>query len=873
VADQLARLQVALADRYSIERELGHGGMATVYLAQDLKHHRPVAIKVLKPELAGALGPDRFLREIDTAARLNHPHILPLHDSGEAEGFLYYVMPYVEGESLRERLQREGQLPLEEALRIAREVASALSHAHSHDVVHRDIKPENILVSGGEAVVADFGIARAITAAARDNLTGTGMAVGTPGYMSPEQAAGNERLDGRSDIYSLGCVLYEMLVGEPPYTGPSAQAVIAKRFSEPIPHIRSVRENVPDAIDQAVTKALAKTPADRYASAAEFAEELRLLSEVRTGASSTAQLAIPRFLRQQPLFAVLVVGFLLGVGVLFAWRRTRSSGDGAAPTRLAVLPFENLGAPADEYFADGITDEVRGKLAMLPGLAVIARTSSAQYKKSPKSAAQIAQELGVGYLLTGTVRWETGSGTTRRVRVSPELVKINGRAPTTKWVQSFDASLSDVFQVQTDVAARVAQALDVALSVGLEQRLAERPTQSLAAYDAFLRGEAASAPSDPISLRHALTYYEQAVALDSTFLQAWAQLAWAQALLYFLGTPTPAGAEAARRAAQRTFAIAPNRPEGRIALGRYYAAVIGDMPRALAEASTALELAPTSVRALALVASVETSLARWEAARAHLEQAVRLDPRDIGTTTLLVRALLLTRHYPEARQACSRGLALAPTRLALLQYRAISAVGQGDLAGARAGVRAAPKEVDTALVAYMATYNDLMWVLDDANQALLLRLRPRAFDGDRGTWGIVLAQTYALRGDVDRTRVYAESARVAFEEQLRATPSNEVLHASLGLALAYLGRKAEAIREGERSVTIMPITRDAFAGAYVQHQLARIYLLAGEKEKALDRLEPLLRMPYYLSRAWLPIDPNFAPLRGSPRFERLVAGQ
>src|SRR5438067_12442417 len=230
LADLIARLQAALADRYTIERELGRGGMATVYLAQDRKHHRRVAIKVLKPELAAALGPERFLQEIEIAAGLTHPHILPLHDSGEATGLLYYVMPYVEGETLRNRLDRAGQLPVAEAVQITREVADALSHAHRHDVVHRDIKPENILLEAGHAVVSDFGIARAITAAAGGSLTGTGLALGQPGYMSPEQASGTDPIDGRSDVYSLGCVLYEMLAGEPPYTGPSAQIVISKRL-------------------------------------------------------------------------------------------------------------------------------------------------------------------------------------------------------------------------------------------------------------------------------------------------------------------------------------------------------------------------------------------------------------------------------------------------------------------------------------------------------------------------------------------------------------------------------------------------------------------------------------------------------------------
>src|SRR5437660_2530378 len=248
--------------------------MATVYLARELKHGRQVAIKVLRPEIAAALGPERFLREIELAARLTHPHILALYGSGQAGGSLYYVMPYIEGESLRDRLEREGPLALEDALRITREVASALSYAHSHDVVHRDIKPENILLSGGEAVVADFGIARAITQAAGTRLTETGIPVGTPAYMSPEQASGGGPIDGRSDVYSLACVLYEMLVGEPPYTGPSAQVVIAKRFTDPVPSVRRLRDTIPPTMDAAITKALAKAPTDRFATAAQFGEAL-----------------------------------------------------------------------------------------------------------------------------------------------------------------------------------------------------------------------------------------------------------------------------------------------------------------------------------------------------------------------------------------------------------------------------------------------------------------------------------------------------------------------------------------------------------------------------------------------------------------------
>jgi len=260
VTEQLARLQAALTGRYTVERELGRGGMATVYLASDRKHHRRVAIKVLRPEIAAALGPERFLREIDTAARLNHPHILPLHDSGEVDGLLYYVMPYVEGETLRQRLNRESQLPLDDALRITREVADALGYAHGLGLVHRDIKPENILFQATHAVVSDFGIARAVAASGRQPLTETGIAVGTPAYMSPQQAAGVKELDGRSDLYSLGCVVYEMLVGEPPFTGPNAQAVVARHTLDPVRSIQTVRKSVPPHVERALMKVLEKVP-------------------------------------------------------------------------------------------------------------------------------------------------------------------------------------------------------------------------------------------------------------------------------------------------------------------------------------------------------------------------------------------------------------------------------------------------------------------------------------------------------------------------------------------------------------------------------------------------------------------------------------
>jgi len=888
MADLRGRLQEALVDRYRLERELGRGGMATVYLAHDLRHKRPVALKVLHPELAQTLGPERFQREIETAARLQHPHILTVHDSGEAAGQLWYTMPYVEGESLRERLRRETQLGLEEALRLATEIADALEYAHAQGVVHRDIKPENILLSRGHALVADFGIARALSEGG-DHLTQTGMSVGTPAYMSPEQAGGeHQKVDGRSDLYSLGCVVFEMLAGEPPHNGPTPQAILARRLLEPAPDLRRVRPNVPPWLADAVARALAPIPGDRFTSIAEFARALQptiptptatptvsLASETARAGRRGSTAPDDRVRRRVPVAAMtLGLGILIGLGVLFAWRRSHvGAGERDGVKVVAVLPFENQGDPSQAYFADGVGDEIRGKLSQLAGLTIIARASSNEYRNTSKPPRQIARELGAEYLLTATVRWEKRPDGTSRVRVSPELVQVQrDAAPRTKWQQGFDAALTDVFQVQADIAGQVAQALNVALADSIKQELAAKPTQSLPAYDAFLRGQAALESQNPGSARQAAAAFEQAVALDSTFVEAWAQLAEAYFRLHSQ-IPTPAAAEAVRTAALRAVAVAPTRPEGHLILSKYYYNVVWDDPRGFTEDSIALALAPSNPSALKAMGWDELYLGHWEDGRAHLEQAVRLDPRSVAGAFGLATVLLYTRQYHEADQALDRMMQQSPANLGNYQRRAVVALAQGDLAGAQAIINGVPPEVTpTALVAYVATSDDLVWVLNQLQQQLLLRLRPSAFDDDRATWGLVFAQTYALRGDAAKARIYADSARLAFEQQLQASPKDPQRHALLGLALAYLGQKAEAIRQGERSVALMPLTRDAIVGPYLQHQLARIYLILGEPQKALDQLELLLKIPYYLSPGWLKIDPNFAPLRGNPRFQRLVGG-
>jgi serine/threonine-protein kinase len=871
VTGEYEGLAAALADRYRLERELGRGGFAIVYLAHDVRHDRPVALKVLHPEIASSLGTERFEREIRLAARLQHPHILTVHDSGVANGQLWFAMPFIEGESLRDRLVRERQLPLNDALRIARETADALDYAHRHGVVHRDIKPENILLAESHALVADFGIARALSG--EKSLTQTGMSIGTPAYMSPEQAAGDASLDARSDIYSLGAVLYEMLAGEPPFTGPTPQAVIARMLTESPRPLHPSRPVIPAAVDDVIARAMAHVPADRFASAAEMAAALPVLTGPGMPASSAVVPVAPpartraRW-RPSPLLAVFALGLLLGLGALFAWRR--GAGVDAGVRRLAVLPFENQGAADDDYFAAGITDEIRGKLSAVPGLQVTARSSAIQYKGTTKTPEQIGRELGVEYLLTGTVRWE-GSGAARRVRVSPELIAV--ATNSTKWQQAFDTTLSDVFQVQAGIASRVAQELDIALGASAQQRLATKPTDNVAAYDAYLRGEEATqslGTTDAVPLRKGLAYYEQAVALDSSFVEAWAQLSRTVCSLN-ASAPTVAGVERCREAADRALALAPDRPEGHLAKGVYLRTIRKDFAASLVEFAAGLHVAPNHAALLTASASSERSLGRWADGLRHLEQAKRLDPRSINTARGLAYAYHEQHRYAEAVAEYDRAMLLAPTNLALVQGKTAAYLGQGDLAGARAVIAAALQHLDTtAIVARFAIYQEMMWVLPDELRPRVTRLRLSDFDSDRGMWALKVGATYRLMGDSARARAYGDSSRVAFEEALRPFPDDAQLTELHGRALVLAGLKADAVREGEKSLRLRETSLDAVTGPYYKYQVARILIQAGQLERALDLIEPLLKVPGDLTPGWLNIDPIFAPLRGNPRFERLL---
>jgi len=864
---------------YEILAPLGVGGMGEVYRAQDFKLNREVAIKVLPPAMAAdpeALA--RFEREAKAVAALSHPNILSIFDYGREGDVAYAVVELLDGETLSAKLA-SGPLPVKQAVDYALQVAKGLAAAHEKGIIHRDLKPANLFIGrDGHVKILDFGLAKRqepfrpgeeTSAPTSSGHTEPGTLLGTMGYMSPEQVRGLP-LDSRSDIFSFGAILYEMLSGRRAFKRDTAVDTMSAITRDDPPDLTVLGLGVSPALDRVVKHCLEKERENRFQMARDIAFALTEASAgVASGPYVLATAKRPRWVA--PAAAVVVL--LAAVGLLL-WRRVRpaSAPSSAAAKRIAVLPFENQGAPEDGYFADGMSDDVRTKLTSLPGLEVIARGSSTEYKKTTKKPKQIADELGVRYLLTATVRWQKGAGVAR-VHVTPELVEISDTgAPASKWEQPFDAAVTDVFQVQSDIASKVADSLGLVLGEAGKQ-LSRRQTENLAAYDAFLKAQEegrTGRASDAPSLRAQLALYEQAVALDPGFVEAWARLSLTCSRHYFYDDRNPELKERAEVAAKKAYALAPDNPISYVALGAFQYFGEGDSRRALEEYNRGLQIAPQNAELLARTGAVESSLGRWDDAVARLRQAQELDPRQVAIPRQLGEVLLWLRRYPEAREVLDQALALTPDPWTTAN-KVRTFLGQGDLAGARAVLKNVPKDLDvTVLVSALAIF-DVVWVMEEPELQLLLRVTPAAFNDDKGFWHLALAEAFALKGDGENVRLHAEAARKELENQTRAKPDDPFANVVLGLALGYLGRKDDAVREGLRGVAVEPVSRDAEWGSISASLLIRIYLLVGEDEKALDSLERALKIPGYLSPGWLRIDPYYDPLRKDLRFQKLIA--
>jgi serine/threonine protein kinase/Tfp pilus assembly protein PilF len=597
--------------------------MATVYLAQDGKHERLVALKVLHPDLAASLGPDRFLREIKLAARLNHPHILPLHDSGEADGFLYYVMPYVEGESLRERLDREQHLSVEEAVHHGRAIASALDYAHRQGVVHRDIKPENVMLYEGEAMVMDFGIAKAVSAAGSETLTQTGMMIGTPAYVSPEQAAGEINLDGKSDQYSLGCMVYEMLTGERPFAGATPQAVMAKRFTEMPRSLRSIKGTIPESVEKAVTKAMSTDASGRYSTAAQFGQAL-----------ASGSIATPTDTATLPHATV------------------------SAAKSVAVLPFTNMSAdPENEYFTDGMAEEIISALTKIQSLRVTSRTSSFVFKGKSEDIGEIGRKLKVSTVLEGSVR-KLGN----KLRVTAQLVNVADGSNL--WSERYDREIEDIFAIQDDISSSIVKALRVILTEGEKQQIAKARTENVQAYDYYLRGRQYFHQLRRKSLEYARQMFNKAIEIDPEYARAYAGVADSCSMLYTYFDAREFNLRQADIASKKALALEPELAEAHVARG-LAVSLRKQFDEAEQEFETAMKLDSKLFEAPYWYGRALQSAGRFEDAAKMFERASHLRPEDYQAPGFAAQAYGSLGLVDERDTGLRRALKLMEDRLEL----------------------------------------------------------------------------------------------------------------------------------------------------------------------------------------------------------------
>ena len=671
--DDIRQLNAALAGRYEIAREIGAGGMATVFAATDLRHNRLVAVKVLRPELSAAVAVDRFDREIHLVARLRHPHIVPLFDSGEANGARYYVMPLVEGESLRSRLEREGALSLADAARIGCEVAEALDYAHQHGVVHRDVKPENILIENGHAIVTDFGIALAQAAAERQNLTMTGVIVGTPAYMSPEQVSGERDIDAHSDQYSLACVTFEMLAGRAPFTSDGGRAVHMRHLMDPVPSIRTIVPDLPESVDATLQRAMEKDPARRFGNLRDFAAALGaggMASVSQIGNAPMRRSAAG--VRAGPAWLYLAASVLVATALVtgLIWRattagRNRGAPDGSRPVpapaagerpSVAVFPFESMsGGKEDEYFSAGITEELIGALNQVGRLRVPSRTSSVFYKNRGMSLRATAESLHVATVLEGSVQ-RSGD----RVRIRATLVRASN--DSTLWADEFDRKGGDVLALEADIAGAIAGRMLSTLLPSDRAALAIRATVNPEAHDRYLRGRFYWNQRTPPALLEAVRFFREALAIDPAYARAYAGLADTYTLLPWTGAMPPReAAPLARAAAERALQLDSTLSDAHVSLGMVHLFSGWNADVADQEFARALTLDPSNANAHLFRAFSLSVQGRLDEALRSIERARSLEPLSLIINARVANMFAYQKRLAEAESAGRKALQIDPS--------------------------------------------------------------------------------------------------------------------------------------------------------------------------------------------------------------------
>ena len=856
-------LQEGLGYAYAVERELGGGGMSRVFLAVERSLGRRVVIKVLPPELFSGVSEARFQREILVTANLQHPHILPVLSAGGHDGVHYYVTPFVEGRSLRERIALEGALPVADAVAILREVADALAYAHARGVIHRDVKPENVLLSGGHAVLADFGVAQAVEGTQGERLTGAGHGIGTPGYMAPEQLAGDPTVDARADVFALGVVGYEMLAGRPPFAGATPHAVATAYFTTPPRPLRELGPDTPPAVANAITRALARAPADRFPTAREFCDALQPVS---AAARRRRRIAL-RLTLAGAAVGGLVLGGVLGQRVA----QGRGAAEPAVRRTLAVLPFKYLGPPDDAYFADGITEELTSRLAGLSGLSVISRTSADQYRNSPKPLREIARDLNAEYVLEGSVRWERTAQGKGRVRVTPQLIRV--RDDSHVWAERYDAELSDVFAVQSRIAEGVVSALAITLADPERRRMGARPTENLAAYENYMRGEGmlTRGSHTPGEVTRATELLTEATEADPGFALAFAKLGMAHRMTYEMFIDRTAKRLALARAAiDSALALDPSLPEAHVALGDYLERD-GELERASAEYAIAERARPNDSEILARTGSILAHRGKWAEGITRMRRAAELDPKSVPVNVAAARASQYLRDSAGAMTYVKRAMAANPDAIEPYVVKGhVEMMLAGDRARARETAREIVFKFGAERSATAEGFDGLISVLDTTDRAAVERASLAAFDNNALLyyfWRFELYQDWrpALAS------AYADSVLLAARDLRRDQTGDYRIHGALGWLHAVRNRPDEAVAEARRALELMPRSRDPLVWTDAAFMAANTFVLAGQPDAAIDQLEQLLSVPSLVSVRYLRTDPRWARLRGHPRFERLLA--
>ncbi len=865
------------AGRYQIIEELGKGGMGEVYKVLDKEVKAKIALKLIKPEIAADKKTiERFRNELKTARDISHRNICRMYDLNKEEGSYYITMEYVEGQDLKSLVRQTGQLAIPTIISIAKQVCDGLSEAHKLGTVHRDLKPSNIMIDKeGNARIMDFGIARSLGA---KGITGAGIMIGTPEYMSPEQVEAKE-VDQRSDIYSLGIILYKMTTGRLPFKADTPFAVGVKQKSEEPENPKDINPQIPEDLSRVILRCLKKDKDARYQSAGEVRSELIRIEKgmpttdkvIPERIPSTSKEITVTFRKRWLLIPILFVVLVAAVLAFLFLKKGKPVAPSLRQNMLVVLPFENLGLPEDEYFADGMTGEITSRLAALHELGVISRSSAIRYKKTEKTIKEIGEELGVDFVLEGTVRWDRSPEGRGRVRVTPQLIRVSD--DTNLWSDRYDREIEDIFAVQSDIAEQVISQLDITLLEPERRTLKAKPTDNLEAYQAYLRGIYYQMKPDMTeeSLRLAIQMFERAIELDPDFALAFVGLSNALShLSHSRYDLTEENISKAKAAADRVLELQPELPEGHMALGIYYYYCHKDYDRALNELAIAEKGLPNNSRITEYIGYIKRRQGNFEEAISYLKKAIDLNPQSTYLLLNLGKTYEALRRYQEAERYYDRSISLALDQTSAYLAKVSNYRLQGLLEKARATLEEMPKKTDPASVRAW----HISWIrqeIYERNYQVALELLSSDFvelyGGEKAyRTGLV----YRFMNKPELARDSLDSVRVLFEKQVKEQPDNRGPHSRLGIVYAGLGRKEEAIREGKLALELYPVSKDAYWGPDQVFSLALIYIRVGEYEEALDQIDYLLSIPYSgLSVPKLRIDPKWDPLREHPRFKRL----